>query len=132
MAFFKIVEIGEKTADYIANWLEIQWLSGYPWPAEITIDRGTEFATEVSATLKSECGIRCKIITSRNPQANSIMERHHKTLHNMIRSAQMKDKTDLDKFFGCEGALAACRKAMNQPCTPLHAQLLHSKCPDAM
>jgi len=52
--FFEIVEIGEKTADYIANWLELHWLSQYPWPIEITMDKGREFAREVSATLTNE------------------------------------------------------------------------------
>jgi len=42
-----------------------------------------------------------------------MIERCHKTLHNMIRSAQIKDKRDLDSFFGFKGVLAACRKAMN-------------------
>ena len=111
--FFEIVEIGQKTADVIANWLEIHWLSRYPWPTEITMDRGSEFAAEVSETLKSEYGIIKKIITSRNPQSNAVVERCHKTLHNMIRSAQIKDKKDLDPFFGFKGLLAACRKAMN-------------------
>jgi len=39
-----MVEIGEKTADTIANWLELHWLTRYPWPTEITMDKGKEFA----------------------------------------------------------------------------------------
>ena len=31
----------------------------------------------------------------------------------MIRSAQIKDKRDLDSLLGFKGVLAACRKAMN-------------------
>jgi len=31
----------------------------------------------------------------------------------MIRSAQIKDRRDLDSFLGFKGVLAACRKAMN-------------------
>jgi len=31
----------------------------------------------------------------------------------MIRSAQITDKRDLDEFFGFQGILAACRKAVN-------------------
>ena len=77
------------------------------------MDKGTEFAAEVSDTLKNEYGIKRKIITSRNPQSNSMIERCHKTLHNMIRSAQIKDKRDLDSLLGFKGVLAACRKAMN-------------------
>jgi len=77
------------------------------------MDKGSEFAREVSETLKNECGIKRKIVTSRNPQSNSMIERCHKTLHNMIRSAQIKDKRGLDSFFGFKGVLSACRKAMN-------------------
>jgi len=31
----------------------------------------------------------------------------------MIRSAQIKDRWDLDSFLGFKGVLAACQKAMN-------------------
>jgi len=111
--FFYIVDSCQKTADVIANWLLIHWLYRYPWPTEITMDKGSEFAAEVRDTLKNEYGFVIKIITSRNPQSNSTIERCHKTLHNMIRSAQIMDKRDLDEFFGFQGVLAACRKAMN-------------------
>jgi len=77
------------------------------------MDKGKEFAREVSETLKNEYGVNRKIITSRNPQASSMIERCHKTLHNMIRSAQIKDRRDLDSFLSFKGVLAACRKAMN-------------------
>jgi len=90
--FFEIVEIGQKTANVIANWLEIHWLTRCPWPTEITMDKGREFTREVSETLENEHGVERKIITSRNPQSNSMIERYHKTLHNMIRSAQIKDR----------------------------------------
>jgi len=40
----------------------------------------------------------------------------------MIRSAQIKDKRDLDSFLGFKGVLAACRKAMNSAvCTTARA-----------
>jgi len=77
------------------------------------MDKGREFAREVSETLQNEYGIKRKIITSRNPQSNSMIERCHKTLHNMICSAQIKDRRDLDSLLGFKGVLAACRKAMN-------------------
>jgi len=77
------------------------------------MDKGKEFAREVSKTLKNENGVKWKTVTSRNPQANSMIERCHKTLHNMIRNTQIKDKRDLDSFLGFKGVLASCRKAMN-------------------
>jgi len=42
-----------------------------------------------------------------------MIERCHKTLHNMIRSAQIRDKPDLDSLLGFKGVLVACRKAVN-------------------
>jgi len=41
--FFETVEIGEKTANTMANWLEIHWLTQYSWPTEMTVDKGKEF-----------------------------------------------------------------------------------------
>jgi len=79
----------------------------------MTVDEGRKFAREVSETLQNEHGIKRKIIASRNPQSNSMIKRCHKTLHNMIRSAQIKDKRDLDSLHGFKGVLAACQKAMN-------------------
>ena len=80
----------------MANYLEFSWLTRYPWPTEVVLDRGTEFKGEVQKTLTSEYGCKAKLITSRNPQANSIVERVHATVHNMVRCHQIKDKDDLD------------------------------------
>ena len=48
------------------------------------MDRGREFAAEVAAALKKEFGIEKKIITTRNPQANSIIERIHQVVGDML------------------------------------------------
>jgi len=111
--FFECCEIMRKRADYIANHSEMSWLTRHPWPTEIVMDEGREFAPEVADLLKSECGTHCKTVTSGNPQASSMIERCHQTLANMIRTRQTKDKNDLDPEFGWSGMLAACRKAMN-------------------
>jgi len=49
--FFETAGISEKTADTMANCLEIHWLTQCPWPAEM--DKGKELAREVSETLKT-------------------------------------------------------------------------------
>ena len=109
--WFEIVEIDEKAADEIVNRLEFTWLSRYPWPTEIVMDRGKEFAAEVRETIKHEYGIQRKVITARNPQANSIIERVHQVLHNMIRTLNIKDAEDLGPY-GWTGVLSAVRQAM--------------------
>jgi transposase InsO family protein len=73
--WFEIAEIPTKPADFIANLLEFHWLTRYPWPTKIRMDRGEEFKAEVQAALKDEYGITVKRITTRNPQSNSIIER---------------------------------------------------------
>ena len=112
--WFEIVEISTKRADYIANYLEINWLSRYPRPTEIIMDRGREFAAEVTAELRDDYGITKKLITTRNPQANAIVERVHQTVHNMIRTCDITDNRDLDPDFGFDGILAAVRAAVNR------------------
>ena len=112
-SWFEIRQISTKRADYIANYLEFAWLTRYPWPAEIIMDRGREFAAEVSTLLKSDYGFKKKLISTRNPQANAIVERVHQTVHNMIRTFQIRDKDDIDPEWNFEGVLSAVRSAIN-------------------
>ena len=111
--WFEIARIDSRRADYMANYLEFAWLTRYPWPSEVVLDRGSEFKAEVKTMLHAEYGCKAKLITSRNPQANSIVERVHGTVHNMVRSHQIKDKNDLDPRWEFEGILGAVRKAVN-------------------
>jgi hypothetical protein len=100
--WFEIAEIPTKKADDVVNILEFSWLTRYPWPTEIILDRGKEFAAEVQRTIKNEYGITRKLITTRNPQANAVVERVHQVIHNMIRTAGIKGKSDLDSDFPLE------------------------------
>jgi len=110
---FEIVEIKEKKADYIANILEMTWLTRYPWPTEVVFDRGAEFKAEVRELIVNEYGRVPKMITTRNPQANAMVERAHKTLHTMIDVLELRSAHDLDPDFGWDGHLTALRFAMN-------------------
>eukprot|EP00957_Ditylum_brightwellii_P196809 14993941-Ditylum_brightwellii.AAC.1 len=39
---------------------------------------------DFTALIQDEYGIKCKSITTRNPQVNSIVERAHKTIGNLL------------------------------------------------
>ena len=110
--WFEIVQVPNKQADEIINLLEFTWLTRYPWPTEVVMDRGKEFAREVRDTLIDEYGVIRKLITTRNPQANAIVERAHQVIHNMIRSMQLRDADDIDPTYGWTGILSAVRQAM--------------------
>ena len=76
------------------------------------MDRGREFAKEVSSALKNQCGIERELITTRNPQANSIVERIHQVVGDMIRTRDIRSRDDLDKDFPWLGILSAVRHAV--------------------
>jgi len=110
--WFEIAEIENKQADEVSNILEMTWLTRYPWPTEIVMDRGREFAAEVQQAIRHEYGIKRKLISARNPQANSIVERCHQVIHNMIRTFEIKDSRDINPHYGWLGVLSAVRQAM--------------------
>jgi hypothetical protein len=96
----------------VINVLEQTWLTRYPRPTEVIMDRGREFYAEVQATLKHDYGITRKLITTRNPQANAMVERAHQTLHNMIATLGLRGKADLDARESWAGVLSAVAFAM--------------------
>ena len=109
--WFEIAELKRGRADYTADLLERVWLNRYPWPTEIICDRGKEFMAEVIDTLKNDYGIVRKTITTRNPQANAMVERAHQTVGNMIRSQNFHEQ-DIDLEDPFSGILAAVGFAM--------------------
>ena len=67
--WFKIAEYSDKRSITISNIVEQVWLSGYPWPTEITYDQGSEFiGHEFQDMMINDYGNKTKPITTRNPQ----------------------------------------------------------------
>ena len=87
--WFDMSAIKTKQADVIANALESTWLCKYPRPTAVIMDRGTEFMAEVVSLLRDDYDITRKLITTRNPQANTILELAHQTIGNIIRTFQL-------------------------------------------
>jgi hypothetical protein len=109
--WFEIIEVPNKRADYIANLFEQVWLARYPWPAKVVMDRGREFMGEVIDLLRNNGIVRWPI-TTRNPQANAMVERAHQTIHNMIRTQNLRSKHDLpDGWIGVLTAVALGMRA---------------------
>ena len=84
--WFDMTSINTKRADVISNKLEQTWLTEYPWPIEAIFDLGTEFMVEAKTMLQDKYGIIRKPITTRNPQANSLLERAHQMIGNIIHT----------------------------------------------
>ena len=105
-SWFEIAAVKTKRADVVSNVIEQTWLSRYPWPQKVITDRGTEFMAEFLTMMQEDYGVKKKPITARNPQANSIVERVHQTIGNMIRTFSVQDM-DLDEDDPWSGILSA-------------------------
>ena len=104
--WFEMREIPNKEAFTVASLVEQTWFTRYPWPTQIIFDRGKEFMGEFARMVEKDYGIKRKPITTRNPQANSIIERIHQTIGNMIRSFQI-GQIEIDEDDPFSGVLAA-------------------------
>ncbi len=104
--WFEMREIPNKEAITVANLVEQTWLTRYPWPNQIVFDRGKEFMGEFARMVENDYGIKRKPTTTRNPQANSIIERIHQTIGNMIRSFQI-GQIEINEEDPWTGVLAA-------------------------
>ena len=98
--WIEIREIPNKKADTIANIVEQAWFTRHPWPTQVNLDRGSEFMAEFSKMVKQDHGVKKKTITTRNPQANSIIERVHQTIANIIRTVPKDDLNETDPWSG--------------------------------
>ena len=110
--WFEMREIKDKYAYTIANLVEQTWLTRYPWPTQITYDKGTEFMREFTDMIQKDYGIKRRGASVRNPQANSVLERIHQTIGNIIRTFELYDNNDLDEEDPFAGVLSATMFAM--------------------
>ena len=86
----------------------------------ITYDKGSEFiGHEFANIVKNDYGIKTKGISTRNPQANAILERVHQTIGNIIRTFELQDNY-LDEEDPWTGVLSAAAFAV---CATYHTTL---------
>ena len=89
--WFEIQPCDDKKSITVANIIEQEWFSRYPWPTQVTFDRGSEFiGQDFQKMIKEDYGIKPKPITVRNPQANAIVERVHQVIGNIIRTFELE------------------------------------------
>ena len=109
--WFEMKPTSEKDSMTVANIVETTWFSRYPWPQEIVFDRGSEFMKDFASMVKEDYGIKQRPITTRNPQANAIIERIHQTLGNIIRTFELHQDQEVTQD-SWEGILSAAMFAL--------------------
>ena len=75
------------------------------------LDQGTAFMKEVIQMLEQDYGITRRPITTQNPQANSILERAHQTIGNILHRFQVNNN-ELEQDDLWSGILSAVVLAM--------------------
>jgi transposase InsO family protein len=65
------------------------WLCCYPRPIQVTFDNGYEYKS-VFKEICDNLGIKCIPTTSYSPQGNSIIERIHQAMGNMLRAFELE------------------------------------------
>ena len=98
--WFEMQQIDSKTVAEVADISEKTRFTRYPFPQRITLDRGTEFMAEFAKMVKDDYGLKIKAITTRNPQANAIIERVHQTIGNIIRTFDVQTMDSNDPWAG--------------------------------
>ena len=89
------------------------WLYRYPRPREITYDQGKEFIGHKfrKSLIETEYGITSKPSTLGNPMSNTVLERIHQVLGNIVWTFNMK-QTYIDKDYPWTVILAAVESAI--------------------
>ena len=81
------VRIENKTSTHMAMMFENHWLARYPRPTRCLHDQGTEFMGMGFQNMLHLNGIQSVPTSVRNPQANAVCERMHKTVQDMLQSS---------------------------------------------
>ena len=82
----ELIRINRKTAGHIAQQFENVWLARYPRPNRCAHDNGGEFIGWEFQEMLQRTGVQDVHTTSRNPQGNSVCERLHQTVGDVLRT----------------------------------------------
>ena len=131
-SWFEIRKINDKKSFTVAQQVELAWLTRYPWPDEIIYDQGTEFLGDFAEMIKEDYPtIIRRPITTKNPQANGILERIHTTTSNLITTMDLdqdQDQEDCDPWDGVSAAtMFAIRSTYHTTLQATPAQLVFGR-----
>ena len=106
--WFEIAKITNKTSARISQIFNNTWLSRYLRPRKVIFDNGNKLKKDFLPLLK-DFSIRPTPTTIKNPQANSILERVHQVLGNMLttKNLQKYDFDDMDPWSELLGPVAS-------------------------
>ena len=82
----ELTRINNKSLAEITRRFQQSWLSRYPWPERCVHDNGGEFMGLEFQKLMSKTNIKDVTTSTYNPTANSVCERMHQSMGNILRT----------------------------------------------
>ena len=84
--------------DFVANQAELAWLTHFSLPRKLIVDRGNEFLINFRGMISNNYGIKVRPpITTKNPQANTLLDRVHQTIGNILCTFKIQNMSLDDK-----------------------------------
>ena len=125
--WIEIRSVLETRADLVANQVELAWLTRYFLPNKIMVDRGKEVLDKFKTMMANDYGIPCDSISVRDLHVNTIVERVHQTIGNIIHTFKIQ-QMDLDNENPWENFFNLLCLPYGLLCSPycLRCTLLHS------
>jgi hypothetical protein len=109
--WFEIQQYDDKQTITVANTIEQEWFSRYPWPTQVTFNKGSEFiGQDFQKMIKQDYGVKAKPITvySQKPTGKCNCRRVHQVIGIIIQSFEFENNylDDNDPWKGILSATA--------------------------
>ena len=113
--FTILVPISNHTADTVSDALLRHVVPYFGTPRRLLSDRGREFVGEVWGKLTSSLGIQRVLTSPYHPEGNSINERSHRTMNNMLRARLLRDLPSRKWVVEIPGIMLALNAMVHEP-----------------
>jgi transposase InsO family protein len=82
----EVIRIEDRSSQHVANLFDNNWLARYPRPLRCIFDQGGEFTGRPFQSMLIQNAIDQVPTTVKNPQANAVCERMHRTIKDSLRT----------------------------------------------
>ena len=89
-SWIEIQSVSEARVYLAANQVELACLIRYLIPNKITVNTGKELLAELKTMMANDYRILCNSISIRTMQANTIMEKTHQTICNIVHTFEIR------------------------------------------
>ena len=113
--FTILVPTSNHTADTVSDALLSHVVPYFGTPRRLLSDRGREFVGDVWGKLTSSLGIQRVLTSPYHPEGNSINERSHRTMNNMLRARLLRDLPSRKRVVEIPGIMLALNAMVHEP-----------------